>query len=824
MNGSRLAAALAAALALSAGEARANEGDGGRALMPANRERIATKLVERGVVARTATPDQLDAAVNAYLQSKAGAEKAGNRLARKRLDANEEALNTAAGQAATRGRKLGSSTYVAPSAPTFKPIGAVNGWDPAARAWTGHDKLLLLLVEFSDQPFTWTTAAGVTRTEAGPLHNQIKPPDNTYDLWMPNFDTRHYEDMLFTPGGWTIPWGKYAGEKRGSMRDYYLAQSFGRYTVDGDAYGWFRVAKPEAYYGDDDPNGDDLLPGTTWDLVRDTVAAANASGTSIPWADYDLDHNCVLDHVLLIHAGADQSAGGGAQGDDAIWAHSWDVLVNPPRVATTPECPNGVYIVNYTIMPEDGGIGVFAHEFGHDLGLPDEYDTIYSGRGESVAYWSLMSQGSWSGAPAQTQPPSMSIWARYSLGWLGDNLAVTRLQDLGKDASAFRLEQSSFWGGPNTLNALRVSLPAARIVLATPYAGTYSLWGGKADELDARLRRTVDLTGKASATLSFATWYDTEANWDFGFVQVSTDDGATWQSLPIAGTTSAIDPAGMPEIAAQLPGFTGRSGGWVTKTANLSAYAGKKIQLQFRYMTDWGTTGAGWFVDAVSVVADGQTLFTDGGEAIDPAWTYGGWTRSDGSLSYTRYYMAEWRNTAGFDVAREGTPVPNPDLGLTRATQYDALGSTGNPNDPWLYPYNSGLLLWLRDATYADNWARVHPGHGFLLVVDAHDNPIMRPSAGSASPGVGTYPFNTHVQISDATFSLDRAVDFRLGYWGSWRDYTGLTAVPNFDDSLRYWNQQTPEASTFVPGFGLTLRVVGQATDGSAALVGVGRK
>ncbi|MDP1270949.1 immune inhibitor A domain-containing protein, partial [Klebsiella pneumoniae] len=51
----------------------------------------------------------------------------------------------------------------------------------------------------------------------------------------------------------------------------------------------------------------------------------------------------------------------------------------------------------YTIEPEDGAVGVFAHEFGHVLGLPDEYDTMYTGAGEPINSWSVMCGGSWAG-------------------------------------------------------------------------------------------------------------------------------------------------------------------------------------------------------------------------------------------------------------------------------------------------------------------------------------------------------------------------------------------------------------------------------------------
>jgi hypothetical protein len=56
------------------------------------------------------------------------------------------------------------------------------------------------------------------------------------------------------------------------------------------------------------------------------------------------------------------------------------------------------------------------------------------------------------------------------------------------------------------------------------------------------------------------------------------------------------------------------------------------IQLRFRYMTDWGTTGAGFYVDDISVAADGTTVFSDDVEALDPAWTATGWARRPGLL------------------------------------------------------------------------------------------------------------------------------------------------------------------------------------------------
>lgn len=779
---------------------------------PADPGKIAAALIKRGVLPRSASPAQIEAAVQTYLQRKvpaAGGGRGGNVLANKRLDANEAALNAAAESSTVRGRKYGVTQTVAPSAPAFQSLDKTG-------------KLLLIAVDFSETPFTWTDAEATENTASGPLHNGIPEPTNTFDNWVPDFTVQHYKDMLFTPGGWTIPAGRpHAGQQRPSMRDYYLEQSYGRYTVNGDAFGWFTVDKPEAYYGDDrsDTGEDNLEPGTTSDLIADAVVKINAAN-AIPWASYDTNNDCVIDHPLFIHAGVDQSAGGGVQGDDSIWAHSASVDV--PVTGATAGCPDGIRIDNYTIMPEDGGVGVFAHEFGHDLGLPDEYDTIYSGRGESVAYWSLMSGGSWMGQPAESQPANISPYGKYALGWLkpGENLATIDSSQLGKTPQSVRLEQVERWGGAGTNNAVRVNLPDKPYYVNTPHSGTNEWFGGKADELDTTLARSVDLTGKTSASLSFWTWYDIEENWDYGFVQVSTDGGTTWTSLPIAGTSSSIDSSGMPEIAAQLPGFTGNSGGWVQKTADLSAYAGKNIQLQFRYMTDWGTTFAGFYVDDISMTANGSPVFSDDVETLDSAWAVDGWTREPGNGTKPHYYLLELRNLNHFTTPYGGTNLVNSDAALSTAYSFDAYGSTGNPDEPWWFPYQPGLLLWYRDATFTDNWIGVHPGRGFLLVVDAHNSPMLRPPTQQS----GSLPWFSRVASYDAPFGLSPVSPITVGYWGRVRTYAGEVGVPTFDDGLSWWSAKAPNASVIVPQYGLTFRVMGQATDGSAAMVGFAKK
>ncbi|MFW9887912.1 MAG: hypothetical protein ACFFER_07010 [Candidatus Thorarchaeota archaeon] len=105
----------------------------------------------------------------------------------------------------------------------------------------------------------------------------------------------------------------------------------------------------------------------------------------------------------------------------------------------------------------------------------------------------------------------------------------------------------------------------------------------------------------ADPTLTLTTYWDIEDYWDFGFVQVSTDGGATWTSLENEYTTYDYDPSAHPDIIANLPGLTSWSGfitedGWVDMSFDLSAYAGQTVMIGFRYMTDWFTTYEGWYV------------------------------------------------------------------------------------------------------------------------------------------------------------------------------------------------------------------------------------
>ncbi|WP_279306368.1 immune inhibitor A domain-containing protein [Micromonospora globispora] len=130
-------------------------------------------------------------------------------------------------------------------------------------------------------------------------------------------------------------------------------------------------------------------------------------------------------------------------------------------------------VSNYIVQPEDVGVGVFAHEFGHDLGLPNLYDT--SGNADSdVDFWDPMASGSHSGEIFQALPTRMGLWDKWVLGW-ADPLTVTP----GADSKDVQLGQTS--NTPvGTKDGIKVDLPNKVITLAEPHNGA-NMWYSGAD-------------------------------------------------------------------------------------------------------------------------------------------------------------------------------------------------------------------------------------------------------------------------------------------------------------------------------------------------------
>ncbi len=156
-------------------------------------------------------------------------------------------------------------------------------------------------------------------------------------------------------------------------------------------------------------------------------------------------------------------------------------------------------------------------------------------------------------------------------------------------------------------------------------SGRRCWWSGAGDSVHTYLEREFDLSGLSEATLEFWMWADIEEDWDYGYVSVSTDGGATRATLDGRHTTRA-NPLGNNFGA----GVTGDSGGWVAERMDLTAYAGEaNVLLRFEYVTDEGVNLDGWLIDDVSIPELG---FADDGERAE-GWRAAGWRHTDNVLA-----------------------------------------------------------------------------------------------------------------------------------------------------------------------------------------------
>jgi len=746
----------------------------------ANDERLIQMLKKNGTIAKDATAAEADQALQKYLHKLAAANA--NREDDSSFTKQKAALTQQVkknmesnGIYKGKGAKLGQAKKN--SVESVKP-----------EAWNGQerkDEVLVLLMDYPDLPH-----GKITSDETDMYYSN---PDD--------YSQQHYQDMIFGDKGYKGPNGKTLI----SMKQFYEQQSGGSYTVDGQVAGWYTASHPAAYYGAHDASaGNDVNPRA---LVREALAdAAKDPAVDLNKYDkedpYDLDGDGdvrepdgIIDHLMVIHSGVGEEAGGGSIGEDAIWSHSWDLGSLYP----IPNTQAGVNYfgvdnllgLNYTVEPEDGAAGVFAHEFGHNLGLPDEYDTLYSGSGEPIGYWSIMSSGSWTGAIPGTEPSGFSP---YDKEYLQQSMTTDTFtpnwqtgteinaEDVTAKGTEVLLDEASTKGTNN--DVVKVNLPDKKIEMNKPAGGELEYFSGSGNNLANSMSTTVDLTNAKSAQLTFKTWYSIEQDYDYATIQVN--------GQPIPGSfTTTNDPNG----SNPGNGITGESNGWKDATFDLSQFAGQKITLSFNYDTDGGVAMTGFFVDDIKVTADGSNVLSDDAEGT-PAFAFKGFSKSDGTKTASQYYLLEWRSQHGSDA------------GLAHINRKGSLLS-----------YDPGLLVWYVDNSYDNNWTGpdYHPGDGFLGLVDADQHNSYWNYKQPTSMELA----NNGYQMHDAAFSLSKGSKVTIydsvlnGYLKD--NFTQYNTL--FDDSQDYSNPQDPDVGRNIPKVGLKVRVTGQSADGTVGKI-----
>lgn len=634
-------------------------------------------------------------------------------------------------------------------------------------------------------------------------HGQIQPDETT--LYYDDYSKEHYQNMLFGDDGYTGP----NGENFISMKQYYEEQSGGTLIINGTVTDWYTAPETAAYYGASTDEANDARPR---ELVADALKEL-VNDPSINLADfdqidrYDLDGDGnyhepdgMIDYLLVIHAGVGEEAGGGSLGSDAIWSHRWTLggLYSIPGTEYQDDEGNtrNYYAYDYIINPEDGSAGVFCHEFGHDLGLPDEYDTQYSsGTSEPISRWSLMSSGSWSGTIQGTEPTGISPYSRQILqqtyGGNFQNQTVLNYDELTSKGTTIQLNSASQTG-----EVIRINLPDLEIPITTPVSGEYVYWSGKGVDgtnLYHTLTTTVDLSSAINPSFQFKAWYDIEEGWDFAYVQVKEVDSEIWTIIPGNITTSNPDP----EAEIIVPhGLTGTSDGWVDIYFDLSQYNGKEVEIQLVYATDNYTYGQGIYVDDLMVLDHEEVLFSNEAESVDNV-VLDGFIHDKGVQYATNYYLIEWRTHTGVDVGLAHNSV---------------LGTN--------FAYDEGMVVWYVNEYYTENWGASHPGGGFLSVIDADQRNIQWIWDDQTT----TYASNVY-QMHDAAFNSKGGSKFVVDasdYYGRQAVDKYGSATPHFKDKTDYMNQELPTLGSKLQQLGITAQIT--ASKGDSAIIKISKK
>jgi immune inhibitor A len=698
-----------------------------------NEQQVLYWLIKRGEVAADASDVEKQAAVDAFVSR-------GRHTTFKPAAIEVKAEQLRVKRAAQKNTK--SAQYA-----------AANNKVLADQDITKTVKILAVLVDFPDLPHD---------------ANQLKAGDS--DMYYSSYPAAHYQQLLFSQNGFAGP----SNQTLQSAYQYFQAVSGNSFYFTGEVRDWVTADHDAAYYGGNNGNDDDnAVP----ELVKEAVTKAVIGMTDAELESYDIEDpfdidgdgnydeaDGIIDHVMLFHSSIGEEAGGGVLADDAIWSHRFYVDSNTNGYVIPGR--GGLKVFGYTVQPIDAAAGVCTHEFGHDLGLPDEYDTTNSGDGSPVGAWSLMSGGSWTGSIAGAQPSGFSPYAKsflqqkYKGKWVNEQ--HISLANLTSSGTAVKLNHAV---NSDAINQLSIALPAENIAFKAPLTGKYQYYSGQGDMMNNAMSFNVSLPLDTPLALSFQAHWDIEDDYDY--VQVLVDSVAIEGNY--TSSTNAVYPAVKNFISGKSSNISTAAGldTWVNMNFDLSAYAGRDVQISVVYKTDEAVGDYGMAIDDIQLINQGSAFYIDGAEA-DGMATLSGFSRIEDSLpGKARRYIVQLRSHQGVDA------------GLV----YDN--------------YEPGVLLWLENFNQNDNNVSDHSGKSLIGVVDADQNLIGAQ--------------RTDVQIRDAAFSLYP----QSPYVGD----SHLAAESLFDDNRDYSAPLKQQAGMILPELGLTMQITEQASDSSTATV-----
>jgi hypothetical protein len=419
-------------------------------------------------------------------------------------------------------------------------------------------------------------------------------------------------------------------------------------------------------------------------------------------------------------------------------------------------------------------VSTFIHEFGHSIGLPDIYASQTS---NSTASWDAMS------STASPLPQELSTWSRLVLGWLEPCVIVPRSAGGSRVQSVYLKTMNDWTQVPGEENpaglcdaAMVILPPKIRELRMGPLIAEnrrQAAYTGQGNDLNHYLSRRFDLAGvdgDVGTTLEFDTWFAIEADWDYLYVEASTDGENYARLMPTdkdgpEDTESVMASQRGHDGAGTIPGFTGRSGDldgdgrvetsagcdpdaerllaeerigneavdscevsqWVHAAFDLSEYVGSEVEIRFHYFADMAAVEDGALIDNVEIAA---LDFHDDFEAPSfEGWSVEGFSLSGGShdIPVPHFYLIEYR-----DPYEEFDRAYNYDSALAEPGLTFYKNNDSGEFEAIDFRYRPGVLAWYYNGEYLwsqNEPAQFGPGNGFLLLVDAHPQEFGYPSA-----------------------------------------------------------------------------------------------
>ncbi len=729
------------------------------------------------------------------------------------------------------------------------------------------------------------------------------------------------QDMLFSPDTYEED-----GHEFISLRNYYNQLTGGTYDLDGQVFGPYTAKNEARFYGSSEVWSNDKQEGAR-ELVIEAIEHL-AAEEGLDFADFDLETrerdkdanetyitynrpDGQVDTIIVIHAGIGENFGGGSLGSDAIWPFrrgftwyggSW----NLKEYKTKDHKGEEWRFDDFAIIAQDAPGDMLNHEFGHVLGLPDLYGfwtpEIEDFSTPPVQKWDIMG-GSYTGKDIQgTMPVGYGAWSREYLQKSfeeGDapyvkwaNMEEMLFDQLGEDGLEFELHQAHERVDGKT-DLYRISLPDEKQHITNPASGKHMYFSGEGKGLSSgkilglknSMKTDLDLKDYDKVKLEFKTWYKIDDLNDFASVRVREKGQEDWETVEGNITTEDVDQwlvdwleydkeQGVDSGAAEAiekrnpgHGITGDSEGWVDAEFDLSAYAGKEIELKFYFVTDNNTPEIGIFVDDIVVkglkeeveakeeakeveeieeteeveeveeleelekveeIEEGEETEQvekveeeeveiekgeKGQEAVEAEVSKG----NDWEIILIDDVEGEPKfELDGFEVSDGNRYVEHYYLLEWRNAEEGKVDEGLAYPAPW-YPdmkYESGLLVWYVNTGRMDDWGGPNqqsgatPGKVFAGVIDADQNPITYYKKGEVKDDTGM-DFIMH----DAAFGLKEENDF----YYAWAKDTYVideskAMVPDFDDSKDYSNAN-PQGAMTLEDYGVKVLVLEQDKD-----------